>query len=171
MHVIMSFYDSTSPRHMNRLTFGRLAWAVVLPCLLAGCGGAEYEVVPVSGRVTLDGKPLADVGLMFVPLSEGRDNPNIGPGSLGRTDADGRFALQTVRGEDGAVTAKHIVRMSMASDGGAEEGSDEFTPEGDVKRKPTATKSKLPQHAVDGSLTFDVPAAGTDQANFHLVSQ
>jgi hypothetical protein len=108
---------------------------------------------------------------MFVPLAKDRDSPNVGPGSLGRTDADGRFTLQTVNGETGAVPAEHVVRMSMASSQGGAESADDFTPEGNIEARPAARRLELPPNAVDGSLRFEVPAQGTDEANFDLVSQ
>jgi hypothetical protein len=138
---------------------------------LAGCGGKGYDTVPVSGRVTLDGEPLADVGIMFVPLAKDRDNPNIGPGSLGRTGVDGRFVLQTVHGENGAVPTEHVVRLSIASGQEEMEGSDEATPEGIIGVTPAVRRSPLPPYACDGSLRFEVPPRGTDRADFDLVSR
>jgi hypothetical protein len=137
---------------------------------MAGCSGKDYRTVPVSGRVTLDGKPLADAGLIFVPLAKDRDNPNVGPGSLGRTDAGGRFTLQTVYGETGAVPAEHVVRISLASKQDAEESPDDLTPEGNIEAAPAPRRLELPPSAVDGSLHFEVPPEGTDQANFDLAS-
>jgi hypothetical protein len=58
--------------------------------------------------------PMHLVGVAFVPLATDKKNPNVGPGSLGKTDAEGRFTLQTVNGESGAVPTEHVVRMAMA---------------------------------------------------------
>ncbi|QDU60422.1 hypothetical protein Pan216_12610 [Planctomycetes bacterium Pan216] len=135
-------------------------------CLtFVGCGGNEYGVVPVSGRVTLNGQPCPDVSLTFVPLAEDKDNPNVGPGSLGRTDSEGNFTLQTVKGGNGAVSAEHVVRISISLNGN---GDEEGTP--DIPGKPTR-EITLPSNASDGSLRFKVPEGGTDQANFDLVSK
>jgi hypothetical protein len=151
-----------------RTSLHQLVLAALL-CLLAGCGGRDYETVPVSGSVTLDGKPLPNIGVMFVPLAQNADNPNVGPGSLGRTDEEGRFTLQTARGEKGAVPTEHVVRLSIAD--AAEPNEADFTPEGDLGRKPNRPVVKLPASAGDGSLRFKVPSEGTDQANFDLESR
>ena len=59
----------------------------------AGCGGPTMLVGEVEGTVTVDGKPLAQIGVGFIP-DAGRDN--IGPSSNGRTDDAGRYKLQYV---------------------------------------------------------------------------
>lgn len=54
-----------------------------------GCGGkpAGPEVIPVSGTVTLDGKPLADARVTFYPQV-----PKVNP-SIGMTNAEGKYQL------------------------------------------------------------------------------
>jgi len=51
---------------------------------LAGCGGASYQVVPVSGKVTLNGKPLAKAHVTFAPIG-GLDKETGSP-AHGQTD-------------------------------------------------------------------------------------
>src|SRR5690242_11930690 len=81
----------------------------VLVILLAGCSSEPYQVAPVSGRITLDGKPVEKVAVMFQPVaSEGNINP--GPGSYGITDADGRYTLKLIGVErPGAAMGHHKV--------------------------------------------------------------
>lgn len=167
----MTSHESPLPCALHRAGRVHAAGFWLLLLLLAGCGGSEYTAVPVSGRVTLDGVPLPDVGIVFVPISKERDRPNIGPGSLGRTDAEGRFTLQTVRGDAGAVPTEHIVRMAPAASPSDLDRPEDFTPEGINAPKPAGRTPALPRQALDGSLRFEVPAAGTDQANFEFVSQ
>ncbi len=145
------------------MSFGRLG-ALLLVCLLAGCS-KDYETAPVSGQVTLDGKPLANVGLTFVPLAKDKQSPNVGPGSLGKTDEEGRFTLQTVEGDKGAVPTEHVVRMELASSASGSDGGD---PLANPDRSPN--KVELPKSAKDGTLHFTVPAEGTDEADFALTS-
>ena len=141
---------------MNSLfRLGMFSGCILLFVALNGCG--SDNVVPVSGRVTLDNKPLDGVSLTFVPRAESTDGLNVGPGSMGKTDAEGRFTLKTVDGRDGAVIAKHVVRISPAIDPDA-------TPDDPGK----ASKLVLPKSADNGSLTFVVPEGGTDQADFEL---
>lgn len=132
-----------------------LCLLLLLP-LLAGCGG-PYKTAAVSGRVTLNGKPLANVAVLFQPIAtSGAEAP--GPGSTGVTDADGRYTLSLVgRGSKGAVIGKHKVRITrMAS----ESDSEGDRPKA-IKRIPTEFKR-------DTQLEFEVPAGGTDSADFNL---
>ncbi len=125
--------------------------------LLQGCGGPGYKVVPVSGKVTFGGKPMANVNVSFQPKSEEGASGKTGPGSVGLTDAQGIFTLRTVEPEqDGAVVGKHVVRLARTH-----------------KQDPTDDRSTprqflLPMKYRDGSLTFTVPAEGTSEANFDL---
>ena len=77
------------------------AAALVLGSL--GCGdaknkGPQLDLAPVAGTVTLDGQPLADADVAF--YLEGAATPGY-YGSGGKTDAQGRYALQT--GAEGAL--------------------------------------------------------------------
>jgi hypothetical protein len=131
--------------------------AAVVACLLpCGCGGPGYKLAPVSGRVTLKGKPLADVKVSFQPSQKGKSEP--GPGSFGTTDADGRYSLKTVTEPpaDGAVVGTHVVTFRIT------------TPQSLTTDEAVAPGIMLPVRAVDGSLSFEVTPEGTDQADFDL---
>jgi hypothetical protein len=127
--------------------------ACLLPC---GCGGPGYKLAPVSGRVTLNGKPLAAVQVSFQPSQEGKSEP--GPGSFGATDADGRYSLKTVTEPpaDGAVVGRHVVTFRARA------------PQSLKTDEAVAPGVMLPVRAVDGSLSFDVTSEGTDRADFKL---
>src|SRR6185369_10317424 len=74
---------------------------------LAGCGSGQFA--PVSGTVTLDGKPLANAAVNFQPV-ESKDS---GLASAGKTDASGRYSLRVVMNNaSGAVVGKHRVSIS-----------------------------------------------------------
>lgn len=70
---------------------------------LAGCGGGNRPV-PVSGTVTIDGKPLTD-GYIWVMPSDAR-----AAGS--KIDAQGRFQLTTHEEGDGCVKGTHKVTVT-----------------------------------------------------------
>jgi hypothetical protein len=80
---------------------------VVLVTVLAGCGQTGPDVAAVSGRVTLDGRPLASADVSFQPDGAQR-------ASSGRTDADGRYQLMYKRGQPGALVGEHTVRISVS---------------------------------------------------------
>ena len=125
--------------------------------MLCGCGGHPYEIVPVSGNVTLNGKPLAGVQINFQPIAADKEQSTSGPGSYAVTDSQGQFVLKTVNDDSpGAVSGKHIVRMVPANGANVP-----------VERS-IVSNMRLPRNAMDGSLTYVVPQGGTDEANFDL---
>ena len=140
----------------------RVGLAVILLAGLAtGCGGpTAHEVVPVSGTVTLDEQPTQGIHVTFTPLAEGQIE--AGPGSAALTDEQGRFTLQTAEASrrSGAVPGKHSVIFSFVTEQAPDDDS--------IQTQPQVT---LPERYGDGSETFEVPAAGTDQANFDLKTQ
>lgn len=88
---------------------------IVLTIALVGCGGATS--VPVSGQVTLDGKPVAECAVLFVSVAGG-------PVASGTTDAEGRFQLATTNrpsvaiGEYSvAITKKHVTDIADKTTG------------------------------------------------------
>lgn len=64
----------------------------VLVFLAAGCATSGPPLVPVSGQVWLDKKPLALKTIRFVPEP---GTPGLGAGAT--TDADGKYTLIAVR--------------------------------------------------------------------------
>src|SRR5438477_9754865 len=75
----------------------------------AGCGSSPFETAPVSGKVTLNGQPLAEARISFQPIGSEKEQ---GPGSATTTDAEGKFILTTAEGHRGATVGKHQVRIS-----------------------------------------------------------
>ena len=81
--------------------------------VLVGCGGSDFQLTPVSGTVTFDGAPLEGADVVFAPM-ESEGVVDVGPISIGTTDASGKYSLQTARGiEAGAVVAKHRVSIGF----------------------------------------------------------
>ncbi len=137
-----------------------LSLAVAACVALAGCGSG-LELAPVSGTVTVDGKPAPDVAVNFTPIP---GQAAKGPGSSAVTDAQGRFALRTVGDKRyaGAVVGKHRVTLVESDPALAD------LPYEEALAKARQQPPRLPAAARDGSLTFDVPAGGTSKADFSL---
>jgi len=135
-----------------RRTFRLLA--IALP-LVAGCSSGN--VVPVSGRVTLNGQPVANVHVSFQPIATGSDH-NPGGGSYAFTDADGRFTLRLVDGETpGAVVGRHRVEITPRNT------------DDDADRRGKGAASGVPdRYNRNSELTFEVKRGGTDKADFLL---
>ncbi len=133
--------------------------AIVAFC--PGCGSSEHSLAPVSGVITLDGAPLAQVGISFQPMGS-QENPNPGPGSGGQTDATGRFELTTMQGDSGAVIGKHRVVIASPRPPQDRANDSGFQP---------VFKDPIPARYNDNSeLTYEVPADGTAGADFKLTT-
>jgi hypothetical protein len=73
---------------------------------MSGCGGAR-EFAGVEGTVTLDGRPLAEVEVVFVPDAL---KGNTGNNASAFTDAQGHYKLRSARDQkDGTVLGVHRV--------------------------------------------------------------
>ena len=64
----------------------------------------------MRGQVRLDGKPLADAVIVFHPLTE---QALPAPQPLAFADAEGRFALTTVRKDDGALIGDYAITIEL----------------------------------------------------------
>jgi len=133
-------------------------WMILAPAavlIAAGCSRGP-ELAPVTGTVTLNGKPLPNVQVEFWPETSA-------PRSTGMTDDQGRFTLVTDTGAAGAVVGPHkVVLHDLAIYG--EMG---FRPREDtnIKEKPArfpfrytdARKSPLHYTVESGGNRFDIP--------------
>ena len=128
--------------------------------ILTGCGDSR-SIAPVSGRVTLDGKPLAECQIRFQPVAVSEKNINPGSGSYAVTDVDGCFTLKAINPtRAGALVGKHKVWLSTARP--------ENLLGSEIAR---LTAEKVPPKYRNGELEFEVPLEGTDSANFELSSR
>jgi hypothetical protein len=75
-----------------------------------GCSRSPYELAPVNGKVTIDGKPLSQAKVMFAPVEVG-DSINPGKPAFGLLQGDGSFTLTTYEKNDGAVVGEHWVSI------------------------------------------------------------
>src|SRR5215210_5318730 len=129
----------------------RVVTAAALAALLAGsagCGGQKF--VPVSGRVTLDGQPLANAVVSFLPAAQDGSVTAAGPGSMAVTDDRGEFALKVVPGR---------------TTGGLRVAVTPNNPDGPYRGTPIPAR-----YNTATTLRFTVPPGGTAEANFDLTS-
>jgi hypothetical protein len=125
--------------------------SIAMGMTVTGCGGPE--LVPVSGTITLDGDPLADAYVTFEPV-EG----TLELVSTGITDEAGRYTLACGE-QPGALPGMHRIQLTTVAPGSH---TDELS---------VLPRDKIPPHYQDGSLTYEVPAEGTDAADFPLVTR
>jgi hypothetical protein len=134
-----------------------------LPIMFAlGCG-SSLPFAPVSGKVTMNGQPLANATVNFQPIAP-QGKMEVAPGSAGATDEKGEYHLQGATGQDGAWVGKHRVMISLVTTkAGAAEGPTE--------RGGPPQENKIPARYNDKTeLTFEVPSGGSTKADFALKS-
>jgi hypothetical protein len=135
------------------LRLAPLSTCVALALVSAGCWSSGPEIAYVTGKVTMDGKPLPNVTVVFVP-------PNGRP-SGAQTDANGEYVLNFSQGRSGAMPGKNMVRFTTLRDGYEDESG---------KKIPGSKETIPPHYNGDSQLTFDVEPNKRNVANFELVS-
>ena len=109
--------------HTSR-AFRTLGTGIALALMLVGCGTqaqkSDVPLVPANGTVTLDGQPLADADVQFIP-----EGDTLGQGGYGRTGQDGTFQASTPFGEAGLATGAYrvVIQKFVSPDGSAFTGS------------------------------------------------
>jgi hypothetical protein len=114
-----------------------------LAALLSGCGGSGPEVAPVSGRVTLDGTPLAGARIRFQPEAGG------GSPSYGTADQDGHYVLGHKRGQPGALIGWQTVSIER---GGHDDSANKSKPQALPARYNTASELREEVKADEDNL-------------------
>jgi hypothetical protein len=133
---------------------------------LSGCGEGTSQsdtAVPVTGTVTLDGKPLPGANLTFIPLLADQ-----GQGGVGSTDAAGKYEVKHFRTGKGLEPGKYRVAVSKLV---LQDGSP--IPAGTTSAADLATKDALPPQFSDPNntnLSADV-ASGGKPIDFDLTSR
>lgn len=95
---------------------------------LLGCSGQKQELPElgeVTGKVTLDGKPLAEAVVDFYP--QAAQNKSQARTSTAATDENGIYKLMYNNDTAGAILGEHIVRITK-NEGGAEVAGPEMIP-------------------------------------------
>ena len=91
----------------NRFPFAFVLVAVsVVLFVVAGCSKSPFDLVKVTGTITVDGKPTEAL-VNFFP--ENKDHR----GAIGMADESGKFTMGTLQTSDGVMPGKH--RVTIAS--------------------------------------------------------
>jgi hypothetical protein len=136
--------------HTRSITIGFVA--LLLPWVLCAADKADAPLAKVSGKITLDGKPLASATVTFYP--EAKD----GKTATGKTDDAGRYTMKTA-GADGALPGKYRVTISL--------------PPRDEK-DPKPPRRAIPPRYSDkekSELTVEIPPKGSSEFDFDLTSK
>jgi hypothetical protein len=146
-----------------------LGWRTLAAVLLLaglGCGGSK-KLVPVNGVLTLDGRPVENANVTFLPEGEGQS-------AFGTTGKDGSFQLTTQKPNDGAMPGSYkvIVVYGEAYEGGESSGGMQAAFAGQDKARKAAAKIP-PKYVIPAKyaqpgqtdLKFTIPAPGKIEIN------
>lgn len=130
---------------------------------MTGCGGSKFDFAPVSGKILLEGEPVNNARVVFMPRASGTD-AEAGPYSNGETDEQGRYELRsaTENSTRGAVVGSHRVIVSTRRS-----HLDPDNPDIEI----IDAEERIPQPYNDyrkTPLEFDVPPEGSESADFSL---
>lgn len=84
----------------------------VLLVAASGCGSSGPKLEKVTGKVTLDGQPLAGANVNFEP----EDYSTGLQAASGRTGTDGTYSLSTFTSGDGAMVGKYKVTITKTAE-------------------------------------------------------
>ncbi|MBI3463288.1 MAG: carboxypeptidase regulatory-like domain-containing protein [Planctomycetes bacterium] len=129
-----------------------LAGIVVLG-LICGCGPGGPEIASVEGTVTMDGKPLANAAVVFIPEN--------GRPAGATTDSQGHYVLNFTSGRKGAIPGKNSIRITTLRDAGEDENGNPI---------PAQRETVPMKYNAASELTFEVKEGEKNVANFDLVS-
>jgi hypothetical protein len=87
-------------------------FAILLCCVASGCREGKIATYPVTGSVTVGGKPFLGARVMLVPVGGSEKFQKERP--LGFTDAAGQFQLTTFVAGDGAPAGDYQVMVRAA---------------------------------------------------------
>jgi hypothetical protein len=125
--------------------------AFFLSCV--GCGRVDGpQLATVSGTVTLDGKPVPQVNITFVPETQG------GSPSFGSTDANGKYTLLFSQDRAGAMLGKHRVEIEAQEPEVGDDG-EPIAPAAEVVPIPVkfSQPGALSAEVKSGNNTIDFP--------------
>ena len=138
--------------------------------LVVACVGCTSRsgpaLAPVEGTVTMDGKPLPNAVVSFVPT-----NQTLGQGGRGKTDATGKFEILTQdQQQKGLPAGTYRVAISKFVN---PDGTD-FVGGADADPMSSAFKELIPPAYSDmaaSRLSETIPEAGAKTLEFKLDSK
>ncbi len=119
---------------------------------IVGCGGSDVpSLADVSGTIQMDGKPLANASVTFIPEN--------GRPSSGMTDSSGFYTMSYSEQAEGVVPGSCRVMISTGKPG----------KENDEGESEPGTPETVPaEYNLDTSLVFDVKPGTSNTADFSL---
>jgi hypothetical protein len=136
-------------------------WAACAAALAAAGGcSREPKLVPVTGLVKLDGKPVAGVRVYFWPEESTANKTFVNRFAIGFTGADGRFVLHSSNG-DGIAAGEYKVTFARPLARGGKAAADP-----NQKPEETGAKESLPAELTDPKKTRHTAAVSDASSDF-----
>jgi hypothetical protein len=129
-----------------------------------GCGGRndQPELGQVTGTITLDGKPLSGIAVVF--------QPDSGRPARGMTDAEGKYELTYIRQTKGTKVGPNRVEIAPSEDGAPEEFENVDEESKSVTKRSKSGKPTIPsRYNLRSELKAEVKA-GKNTFDFQLES-
>jgi hypothetical protein len=151
-----------------KIFFQMIAFPIVLTWILftlVGCNGSSViKTDAVEGVITYKGNPVANANISFSPVSED------GSPAYGRTDPQGKYKLQTLRGavDQGTTPGKYVVIINKSEN--VPTGKKEIDPDG--KEVDVMTSKSLLPTVYSSATTTPLKAtvvSGKNVFNFDLM--
>lgn len=147
---------------------------VILSAVLVGCGAgddafkkARPKTVNASGLITYNGKPLDFAIIVLAPEAQG------GVAAMCRSDADGKFSLDSYPPDLGAVPGKYRVSVKKTEPAKVVtlDPANHDAPPPEETAEAGGPKSLIPPEFGEfesSGLTLEVPAEGSDSLKLEL---
>ena len=138
---------------------------------IVGCGDPAVSYAPVTGRVTLDGQPVANAKILFVPVRYRNTQQEVLPFAYGTTDEDGHYTLRSDGNHRGAVAGQHLIFVSTKYVP-TDEKDGKANPESSSAQKSEPRDETIPaRYNVESKLTRTVKRGTANQFNLQLKSE
>ncbi len=143
--------------------FGCMLIVVGILSFQPGCAPSDQPALgQVTGTITLDGKPLSGIAVVF--------QPDSGRPARGMTDAEGKYELTYVRQTKGTKVGPNRVEIAPSEDGEPEESVSSDEEGKSATKRPNSGKPTIPaRYNVRSELKADVKA-GMNTLDFKLES-
>lgn len=148
---------------MKRHRFCRTIVIGIALLFLSGCGPSDQpELGEVTGVITLDGKPLSGIAVVFQPAN--------GRPARGTTDAEGKYELTYIRQTKGTKVGPNRVEIAPSEEGEADESEADDGESQPARKQSKSAKPKIPaRYNARTELNADVKA-GKNTFDFKLES-
>ncbi len=141
-------------------------WVMGIAVAVAGCGSAPestFDRVAVSGTVTLDGQPLENAVIRFVPF------PEVSGPKASVAVTSGRFEIPAAAGP---VAGRHRVEIESTDHGGIEPDDEAALAELAAGKRKLAKPVKIPAiYNTRSTLERTLAADSANQFEFQLVTK